>query len=205
MENHTERISRSTSSADIQFKHAKDPQAVRDLWFGLAGLMAILVVARIVAFATLLILKPRHSQDQSKPDRKDEETEIVQQGRVSFCWRIFSALGVSFNLLALRTFVSFGGFSASTGELAIIVTYVATNFLLLFIDSEFHRSLVDHRKHSDTIQAKEPELLYGKTALLTWHRASCHLLWPLLAKTTSSHVSDDPIISTTVPNLHDQF
>lgn len=137
MERYMPRSPPPPSTADFQFKHAKDPQAVKDLWFGLAGLLTFLVVVRIFRFAVLLLLKPSYHHDQGRPGRKEEETATTQPERASLCGRIFSALVSSFRQLAFRYTISIGKFSASACELGIIAIYMAANFLVLFIDSEF--------------------------------------------------------------------
>lgn len=159
--------SRSSTSADIAFRHVKDPQAVKDLWLGICGLLAFLTVIRVLNLVTSFFVQPRHQQQERKSS-KDEENATEHLVKSPFLWRCFSASSTLFKTAAFRTSIPVTNqISVSLCETGIILAYMVANFALLFIDSQFITPL-ECSSRSDSIAAN------GARATL-WEDRAAHL------------------------------
>lgn len=115
--------------AELQAKY------VKELWFFLTAVIALLACFRAARYLVGLIIKP--SLVQLSKDKNDPESIRSGNGRISIR-RVPAAVAAAFRIVAFRWTIPIGPRSvASVSELVFIVGYILAIFIWLLVDSMF--------------------------------------------------------------------
>ena len=129
---------RASSAADRALKAQQQRKYVKELWFFLAAVIAILAVIRVLRFLFSLSFKPLRTERESQQEKRvSAETPWPgHHGRVF--WRRFpGACATAFRTVAFRWTIPIGPSSvASVSELTFIIGYIVAIFIWLLVDSE---------------------------------------------------------------------
>lgn len=121
-------------------KNKKNHEHLLYLWFTLAGVIGFFTFIRLVrcSWERLAIYAEPNASNQL--EKLDSEKNGHQAIRSSTMQRIARAVSTGFRIIFFRWSVRLlPGFLLSISEMTFICCYVALNFVLLFVDSEFCR------------------------------------------------------------------
>ena len=128
------------SKADLFIKAEQNRKYVRQLWFFLTAVIALLSIIRFVSF--LVSLLRHYAQPASGPvkDKEKMELEVVEPMRSRrISWRRFPHAAVTaFRLVAFRWAIPTGlEMTVSISEIVFIIGYIVANLIWLLVDSQY--------------------------------------------------------------------
>ncbi|KAH9899749.1 ferric reductase NAD binding domain-containing protein [Cubamyces lactineus] len=125
------------TAADKAIKAAQQKKAIKELWLLIAGIIAFLLVVRLLRLALAALFYRRSVERPSEKSEKSTAGEGVLPGRTGKAsWRrIPQAAASAFRVVAFRVQVPLGVGTATLTELFFICGYIATMLSLALTNS----------------------------------------------------------------------
>ncbi|KAI0650622.1 ferric reductase NAD binding domain-containing protein [Trametes meyenii] len=124
------------TAADKALKAMQQKKAIKELWLLIAGIVAFLLVIRVLRLAVTFLFRRRPAPPSAEKDEKNAP-EVVFPGRAGKAsWRrVPAAVASGFRVVAFRVPIPLGVGAASIAELFFILGYIATMLALTFTNT----------------------------------------------------------------------
>lgn len=129
--------SRASTAADRLIRDRTQSKFVKQVWYLIGGVVALLICIRIARYLHLLLTVPKPAQEKDKETKKvDLERADPRIGKISVR-RLPLAIATAFRIVAFRWTITAGSFMVSSvSEAAFVLGYMASILIWLLVDSK---------------------------------------------------------------------